>query len=230
MYHEARKVVESSVRVTHLFPLIGGVESPPNLEPGRGLCYGKNTEAEFESLFVRAQTSTALTPESLTAEPDSLHETEFLAPCGRGGQKLGFYGDLLLRGSQIVPALLWAVLARFSVGSDRRYGWGRLALAGTPQQQHDSFANGTVQEWDGEHPTVKCAGDSPVLAHVDADATLGLPAFEGDLEVIGGRDWDERRGSGQSVAQNRLCWAPGTRVTAECRFAVGPQGIWRVSS
>jgi hypothetical protein len=231
MYREARGAVESSVRLTHLFPLICGVESPPKLEPVRGLCYGKYTEPQFENMFVGAQTSTALTPESLTAENDALHETEFLAPRARDGHTtLGFYGDVLLRGTRITPAMLWAALAGFSVGSDRRYGWGRLALAGTPRQLHGSFAGGTVLEWNGDDPTVSYPAATAVPAHVEADANLGLPSFEGDLEVVGGRDWDEKRGSGQSVIKNRLCWVPGTQVTAACRFAVGPQGIWKVLS
>jgi len=227
MYKVTRSQVGQCLRTTHFFPVFGGEECTPIFDPGCGLRYGRYREEALECLLVSSQTTTALAPESLTAEPGALHETEFLSPRSRSGGKLGFRGYVILRG--IEPDLVWDALAKISVGADRHYGWGRLAMDGHPQQQGQIFSRFRVLGWDGPDPVVEQTDvASGVPSHVIAEKEQS--SCYGDLEVVGGLDWDAGRGAGQERVENRLCWAPGSRFPAGTRFSIEPEGVWRVAT
>ena len=117
------------------------LDSPENGMPQR----------HFEALFIGSSMQTAIVPDSNTAEENTLHESEFIAPVvktANGGQApVYFVGYVFIRdgafaetrdGKKVVTwegaeINLADAMTEISVGGDRKYGWGRLALdrAGT---------------------------------------------------------------------------------------------------
>lgn len=207
----------------------------PRFKEGEGLMYGRLTPEEFENRFVFSQSSAALYAASLTAEDGALHESEFLSPVGRRRaeekrKRLYFLGYFVLRDSPDLPLeTLQSAAARISVGADQRYGWGRLALVGFGPSGSGIFDEFDVFDADKGECGVRATNAAFHLpAHLEAGSKPHL-ALEGDIEMLSGRDWDNKKGgAGRSVVKARPCWAPGSRGKSDphARFIIQPEGYW----
>ncbi len=243
-YKRATEYVNASLRFTNFYPALDPSIAGGGFRPGylvdQGLVYGNQQGADLERAWVYSQTSAALAPGQLSAERGALHESEYLAPRGRnthadsggGAARLHFEGYALARNAETAEGLRPA-LALSMVGADRRYGWGRLRLL--PGEAGISPAGamfgdygpcGEVSgraEGDPRDPVVESDGPANLPAYLIAD---GITGIEGDLEAVGGRDWNAK-GSGGSVRTPKLCWMPGSVCADGRRFAIDPQGLWR---
>jgi len=231
MYARTQEDLGRWLRFTPFFACDGvEVLRPRYVE--EGLYYGRHTVGEFERRHVASQTSTALAAHSLSAEEGALHESEYLKPYR--GTRLEFEGYLLIRRELAVDSVRMA-LERCAVGADRRYGWGRLRLSANGLSEADRvFGVFTALQTDTSDAEGCDVAVEPaeaayeIPAHVVWSESLG--EFEGELEVVSGRDWSGG-GSGQRLPTARLCWAPGSRPRAngtKLRFAVDSKGMWFV--
>ncbi len=233
IYARAQERVKRCLRPTYFFPAGdadgGSVWRPRFDTTGRRM--GSLREWDFERRFLTSQTATALNAQRLSAEDGALHESEYLCPGNGGSKPLFFVGYLLVRRDVPVEWLNIA-LRECAVGADRRYGWGRLRLVSLVRQQN-MFGDFEVREWpEGRDPVVVCRGESRTLpAHVLYSAEA--KCFEGELEPVAGREWEQNQGSGRKITQAELCWAPGSRFLdqaepANYEFHMLDRGLWDV--
>lgn len=228
----------------------------PALEPEKplfpqytidGLSYGDKPAHTFERQFIRSFGQTAVLPNTNTAEDQSLHESEFIAPViedvDKRQRRVLFVGYLFVRmGCTVetrdgIKEVSWdggsgvnlrTALSEVFVGGDRAYGWGRIALDGEPAKVNPGeFVHGMEFDGTGERLLVRLPPDGPIPAHLPINTDLSL---KGDIEPLVSREWSEE-GPGQTVRplNNALCWMPGSilKETESHRrtFIIGPYGI-----
>lgn len=185
---------------------------------------------QLEQLYLNSMASASIDHQSETAAEGQLHEVEFIAPKDSQGQDVYLMGHLFVSDSHVEcqpTKVIWngidifaEALKTIQIGGERRYGFGCLELAGTPNEVKDIFG----QEFVGNAvlPLVKMKKDHALPFHCLAQ---GLDA-EGEIEPLIGREWDEDRGPGQVFAPERLmCWTPGSAVKSDCDIQIGPLGI-----
>lgn len=252
MYGSAATELEKLLRTTALFPVVLDDAQAsvledllPTISADEGRRWGEWTDEDFESEFVFSQASTAIDASAFSAEEGALHDSEYLAPVGRRGKRLGFRGYILVNEGLSVADVA-QVLNTCWVGADRRYGWGAIRLRNHPDEAPpftgDLFGCARLAGIDPSSGDPLLEPVNPgqffLPAHLlcpSADEGSACPAalnaFAGELEVVSGRNWHGRKGSGQDACAATLCWAPGSRfrddIHAGFRFAIGPQGLWR---
>ncbi len=185
------------------------------------LKYGDCTESEFESLFVKSYGQTAVFPDSNTAEDESLHESEFIAPCvGEEQSPVCFVGYIFIKdgaktkdnesvGWESGNIQLKGALSEIFVGGDRKYGWGRLLLDDREDKtDKDKFFDCPL-ELDSDRPEIIVTSQNPIPAHVTITNTL---KFKGDIEPLVGREIDtkDRMGFGRKLVHSGVFWTPGS--------------------
>jgi hypothetical protein len=237
-YKRTTGSVNRTLRFTNFYPTVtperDGAGFRPSYQRSKGLLYGEVTAAQFESEWVHSQTSTALAPERLSAEDGALHESEYLAPRrASDAARLYFEGYALARGAEAAEWLR-AALALCLIGADRRYGWGRLRLLNGASGMSPRATMFDGFRPDGEEPSLEVDGPPDPVVTSDGEVTLpahviadGVDGTEGDLEPVGGRDWNGK-GSGGAVLKPKLCWTPGSICDGVRHFAIGPTGLWRM--
>jgi hypothetical protein len=215
----------------------------------KGLKYGGCTESEFEGLFIKSYGQTAVLPESNTAEDESLHESEFIAPVIEDEYTkeqmpvyfVGyvFIGDSLKKKDD--ETLTWngkdiklrEIVSEIFVGGDRKYGWGRMVL-----NEENSKNTAVTHLFDNElildkaELKVKILSGKPIPAHLSINSDIRL---KGDIEPLVGREWGEvidregnkKIGSGQRISDAAICWMPGSILEKPkgITLPIGPYGI-----
>lgn len=188
-----------------------------------GLCYGQLSESVFERRFVRAHVTTALNPDSTCASEGSLHEVEFLRPHDRNGYRTRLQGWVFLNehGQKALGGAQWPKwLGDLQVGGERRYGFGRLRLAGKPDAV-ESLEDYAVT-LGGGRPTISVESDKPLWSHTLA---WGVKAW-GAIEPLVGRQTTESARFGRELTKARICWAPGSVCESAQHFTITANGIW----
>lgn len=223
-----------------------GAEQPatPHFQDGQWH-YGPLPAAQFEARFVTSLGQTAIAPESLTAETNTLHETEALSAYDlQDGTPARWQFTLYWRESEkaseregesanqresealtgLTLDAVVAALGTLTVGADRSAGLGRLKLESTqavPDVKGDAWP--TPLDWD----------DTRTLrAHVRV-ADLPGAQVRGRAEVIPWRRWKN------TPDADGKSWGPGQQQTVQCFYvpgceveqgwtpAIGPYGIWK---
>ena len=193
-----------------------------------GLGYGRWTEPEFELHYLAAHVTTALDPASTSAQAESLHEVEYLAPHDREGRRTRMRGWVWLDDVALerLAGDDWSVWPdELQVGGERRYGFGRLHLC-RPAAQEESLPAGYSFSGDGARPTLWIEAGKPLLAHALVD---GISA-QGMVEPVVGRETqcDSER-FGQHLTTAQLSWAPGSVTLQETFVLVNEWGTWRAA-
>lgn len=186
-----------------------------------GLKYGDYTESEFESLFIKSYGQTAILPDSNTAEDESLHESEFIAPCvGEDQSPVCFVGYIFIKDgaktedNQLVGwdsgnIQLKGALSEIFVGGDRKYGWGRLLLNDREAKTHKNKFFGYPLELEADRPEITVTSQNPIPAHVTIINNL---RFKGDIEPVVSREFatENKMGFGRKLVHTGVFWAPGS--------------------
>jgi hypothetical protein len=230
----------------------------PALDPARpflprfttdGLRFGAGeaataiSEAEFENMLIGSMTQTAITPQSLGAEDESLHETEFILNHPRGSLENGFapvyfVGHLWVHkdahmdlpnnksariGWNSGELSLRPAVERLIIGGETKYGAGRLKLfcenddSALDSEGFDLFGN----QWDASHgkPVIRLHSNAFLAAHaLAANFAKGLC---GDIDPLVGREWESKTdgpgvpgGAGRKRSEANICWVPGSRIVS----------------
>ncbi len=239
-------LLKTDVLVSYFYPALNP-DRPmmPRFADG-GLSYGDMCAHDFERSFIKSFGQTAILPESNTAEDQSLHESEFIAPMVedevKGQRRVYFVGYVFIKegaaifSSGINKAVGWDgsaaslknAVSEVFVGGDRKYGWGRLVLDDNRTEANPAkFFMGTKLGTEGTVPSGTVPQGTPIPAHLPVDTGLAL---KGDIEPLVSREWSNE-GPGQTIRafSNNLYWMPGSILeetdSRRRTFAIGPYGI-----
>ncbi|MBU1615854.1 hypothetical protein KJ693_11190, partial [bacterium] len=173
----------------------------------------------FERLFISSFGQTAIEPANLTAEDETLHEIEYIAPVieeKEEQQQVYFVGYIVINEA----GRSWKewkdikeAISKIFVGGERHYGFGRLSLVDKFSCQVNDFFGYVVDKNTGLFSIPK---DKPIPGHLSVNENVSL---KGDIEPLVGREWepgkDGKIGFGQKVSEAEICWVPGSALTKE---------------
>jgi len=233
--------VEQNLLTSYAYLLVGDELAAPRFQDG-GWYYGPLPAAQFEARFVTSLGQTAIAPGSLTAETNTLHETEALSAydlaTGQPAQwRFTLYRRVGEPASQregatlaaLPPAELLAALRTLTVGADRSAGLGRLE-----QEPAGAWEDVAGDAWPVPLDWEPAPGERVLRAHVRVD-TLPGDQVRGRVEAIPWRRWQNTPdadglswgpGQQQSVAR---CYIPGDEVTGDWQPVIGPYGRWQTA-
>lgn len=187
-------------------------------------------EATFAYRYLDSYASTALDYDRQSAAEGLLHEVEFIRARARpladeNPPQVYLLGQLYVQEELDTELVGWKeALARLQMGGERGYGWGRLDLRSNLS---------APQETGLPTPQVRLGKGEALVAHALAVSAAGRPAVsavQGPVEPLVGWERDNRAGRAADkpwrISQALICYAPGSVVTADATFAIGPYGIW----
>ncbi len=220
-YEEVGRKVNKELAFSYFYPATG---KDVDLWP-----WGDQAD-EFAWRYLGSYASTALNYGRNTAEEGSLHETEFIAPRTRDDRPVYLVGYIFEHQGCALP---WQeALSRLQLGGERTYGWGRVRLEpmSSPLSSGEKFfVDGLEMVLDGDRPTLKAKKDAPLLAHTLAAEFQGrqpVSSVRGPVEPLVGRETDPQGRFGASLPPARICWPPGSTLTADAKIIVREYGIW----
>lgn len=173
---------------------------------------------EFAWAFLGSYASTAL-EDSHSAEPGSLHETEFIAVRTRDAQQVYMVGYIFEKSD---CQLDWkSALGKLQLGGERGYGWGRVE--GKWKEVKDNRCFDYDLDCEGDYPLLTASEEVQLLAHLRAS---DIP-MEGIIEPLVGRETETNTGSfGKTLSKAEICWTPGSKVIMDGKFLIKKRGIW----
>ena len=220
-YKNVGQRVHQELAFSYFYPAVG---ETVDLWP-----WGETAE-EFAWRYLGSYASTALNYSCNTAEEGSLHETEFIAPFTRDGQPVYLIGYIFECQGCTLP---WQdVLSRLQLGGERTYGWGRVRLekmSSLLSGGEKFFVDGLEMTLDGKRPVLQASKDAPLLAHALAAEFQGcqpVSSVRGPVEPLLGRETDPQGRFGAHLPEARICWPPGSTLTADAEIIIGEYGIW----
>jgi len=191
-----------------------------------GLCYGGLRQHKFERRYLAAHVTTGLDPTTTSAEAASLHEVEFIAPVNQDGARTRIGGWVFLRDAALEKlggeAKWHSWLRDLQVGGERRYGFGRLRLAGAPKAVYR--LDGYDVELKAVRPRIAAENGKPFWAHTLSENTKA----RGLIEPLVGRETRAGASFGQRLTRARICWTPGSISEASQQFVIAGDGIWEL--
>jgi len=232
LYREVGDVVHDTLAFTYLYPTTHA-DGMIDLWPW---------DDGFRARFLSTYASTALSYPQQSAEEGSLHEVECITPHTLdGGQVVYLAGYILAQDG----APDWqSALSRLQFGGERGYGWGWVepvkidALNVPPPQPGYALFGGLYMLEPDTWPPVLVAQDNrethsvPLLAHtlaVDSSGRQAISGVNGVVEPLVGRETAPDGRFGIQVSQARICYAPGSQVTAATTFRITAYGLWELA-
>lgn len=244
-YEDIGNIMRKDIVPGYFYPTID-IAKPlfPKIEADE-INYGEFSEQEFERHFIHSYGQTGIESANLSAEENSLHETEYISPDVKidaqskttpvyfvgllfikekttyNGKSIGWdKGDIKL--SECIKPLF--------VGGERKYGFGWLEL--------DIEKSGFVEDYFGytfelnkETPIINVKQKKPGLAHIEIDQNSDINQFVGQIEPLVGREFGigvGKNGHGQNIVYSGVYLIPGTIGDKEQKYTVEPMGIWKL--
>lgn len=209
-----------------------------------GLKFGSISQNEFEKKFITSIASTAIQPESLTAEEGMLHEIEIINPYTIDNGKPVYIKGLLwvknksnngfkiTTNEETINILYNDNQVNFNkdfqiqIGGERRYGFGLIELVELKKITDLNLADfpGTWREDKGE-VVISIPNGGFIWAHTKVTLTLKI---KGDIELIVGKDWDPEKGAGRRLKSEGLFWFPGSILIEDKEFKIVDFGWWEL--
>lgn len=231
LYQEMGKKVDNNLRFSY-FHLVDQPEVELNCCDTSGLWpwqFKKNNNGGenlglFDWKYLNCYAGSPINSQKV-AEDGGLHETEYIMPFTREGKQVYLLGWVCERKGYEINNWKEA-LNRIQLGSERSYGWGRLACTNI---EEDLTMFGAKLDLEYNEPVVVMPRNGYVTAHVSL-SDIGPDKlendFEGSIEMLTGRLTKEASKYGRAFDVLQPCWAPGTRVLTEKKFSLGPKGIY----
>jgi hypothetical protein len=227
-YGKKGQMLLENARFTYLFPAEGDGEAwrawLPRYEERDGLVWrredrpdGKHhlTDRQMRRRLLDTRASTAINPDSDTAEEGSLRETECVLPRWRDtASPVAFVGYVFLKQG-------WREVCDVTtlfLGGDTRYGLGRLQRV---EWKSASDVFGAQVDLRKELPTVQT---DRLLAHTRAGGCT--QEIMGTRELLAG--WDRTKVDPFSALSETALWTPGSKVRngLMVTWKLGQNGIW----
>lgn len=237
-YEEIGKKLDQWVRLSYLFPAQKDTNEwrvwLPKFCEGKGLIWYRLDapdqpveERHFRTWLLYTRPSTAIEPETETAEEGTLREHEIIMPISTWGrdvpEKVALMGYLFVWES--VDSFLFDRLRktkRLFIGGDSRYGQGWIERE-DDLRLSDSFLGYKTALDDLQGPVITT---SHILAHTLAENTENnqIPELKGELETLTGRD---QISHWEGLFSGHICWVPGSICQKEKPFIISSYGIWK---
>jgi len=231
-YQKYGELLRTNVLLSYFYPALDpDVPLLPEFTDD-GLKYGGCAESEFESLFIKSYGQTAVLPDSNTAEDESLHESEFIAPVvmdeeTKEQSPVYFVGYVFIKDGTKVDGREFGLenmknaIKEICVGGDRKYGWGSLLLDDREATTHRNKLFDYPLELDTDRPEITVPSNKPIPAHV---AIINSLKFKGDIEPVVGREFDtkDKKGFGRKLVHSGVFWTPGSILAA---FSLSEYGM-----
>jgi hypothetical protein len=251
-YEKMGELVSQQIAFSYLYPESESSKPLFPYQSQNGLAYGFNEGKEvlpadvFAWRYLNSYASTALDYNANAAEEGSLHETEFIAPKTRPDGS-PCKGDVYLTGYVFVRTecvlSYWPMAIReLQIGGERKSGWGRVRLIGQPREvtKPDEKLFGLIEyDLSTGQPTVVVKTEMPLLSHASLPPVSGQAAitFNGSIEPLTYRAWDQHKGAGQDIQTKGVYYTPGTVLksqqsiqqepnTQHMRFMINQYGLW----
>jgi len=208
-------------------------ELKPKFENTVGLKYGELALSEFEKRFITSIPSTAIEPETMSAENESLHEIEVISPKdNKTGKQLFLSGYIFINNSsdsnftislekskvKINDKSISSILKEgIFVGGERRYGFGYIQLQNISEERD----NGKF-EVRNEGIYMRLKQEEPIESHIVINNGTSL---KGEIEAVSGREWG-KKGSGRKESISKfIAWVPGSLMIEEKYLKINKFGI-----
>ncbi len=164
--------------ITCFYPKIGdGEVLYPKYQDGE-FYLGEMSEREFRYEFVTTYLSTAISPNSLNAKDESLHEIDIILPQDKDEKKQFFWVGYLKIDEDIeIPKEIY-------IGSDSRYGFGLMRLEGEPIEENFDYEVVKGKYNNNDYPK-----NEPISNFVE----FNNQKFIGELELLAEFDFSENR-------------------------------------
>jgi len=244
-YQKVGNFIKKTMRFGYLYPYTNNLLFLPKYTE-KGLMYNSLHQNVFEKKIISSIASTAIDPDSLSAQEGMLHEIEFVSPytIDKGDQVFmeGLLwikeysenglsvtresNDLVIKYGETNIDFATDLANSIQIGGERRYGFGLIELCKESFKEIDnkrleSFP-GLWSENEGE-VYLTLEPDTPVWSHVLSSDRI---CIKGDIEPFVGRDWDSDRGSGRRLKGLGLFWSPGSIIKKEMTFKNSEFGLW----
>ena len=229
----SKELLNKSIFISYFYPALDPDIPLLPRYTDEGLKYGNCSAAGFERLFIKSYGQTAVLPESNTAEDESLHESEFIAPVvedenTKEQMPVYFVGYIFVKDeSESQWETIKESVKEIFVGGDRKYGWGRLKLIEEYTRPENISFFGYTMSLDTENgnPKITIPYNKPIPAHIPIDSNIKL---KGDIEPLVGREWGSK-GAGQEIKlrDEKIYWMPGSLLQLQLGkpLQIGPYGI-----
>jgi len=210
-----------------------------------GLKFGELQQNTFEKKFISTMASSAIQPQSLTAEEGMLHEIEFINPTViDNGEKVFLKGLLWINeiseeGLNILKEDNETSIfsnneyevkiqkgLQLHIGGERRSGFGLVELKEIKKiSNSDLTSTGFFGEWKEQNKeiVISLRTNDPIWAHAKHSSNLKI---KGDIEFIVGREWDTQKGAGKLLRVEDLSWVPGSILIEDKKFKITDFGLW----
>jgi len=256
IYDEFKEFVKKHLIFSYFYPIRGEDILYPTYE--EGLKFRNMSKEDFENKFISSYVSTAVNPNSRTAEEGSLHEFEYISSKIRKNDNVHFIGYLFFNeggnrsifikelNDEIIieksgkEVQLFKEIERIQVGGERNYGFGWLDLVNHQPKSdkvnlYDSNSSAKVNL--KENLTLENTGNNEsitALSHVNIE-NLNFESIQGDIEPFLGREWGnekDKKGAGQKISDPIICLTPGTkfRLKENTKLTINDYGIWQLKT
>lgn len=177
-----------------------------------GIKWSALSQDQFERRFIASFTTTAIEHSSRTAEDESLHEIELVShqTIEDDSRQVYLRGYIFLNDVDpekltLMGVRLERLLSSLQIGGEQRYGFGKLLL------KDGKCSSVTRPVWAESFKQDKA---SIILdehhKYVPGHVGYGNIELGGDVELLSGRNWNDKKGAGQDMPPAELCWQPGS--------------------
>jgi len=204
------------------------------------------SEHHFQNCFIGSFGQTAISPNSNTAQDETLHESEFIrsqveyrSKDGKSTREVYFVGYVFMRENKTTQNghnVGWvkgdipikSAIQEIFVGGDTKYGWGRLILA--ESHSNPTRAYGYPLFLGDSAPKIEIESGGPIPCHLKINCQKKI---KGDVEPLVWRAWNSHKktdginvGPGMRIESGGFYWMPGSIVQDEKpKMAVGKYGL-----
>lgn len=246
-YQKVGEFLKKAVRFGYFYPCVDDTLYLPQYTE-EGLKFGHLPQTDFEKRFISSIASTAIQPQSLTAEEGTLHEIEFISPYKiDDGKKVYLKGLLWVNEVSENGFIIsknddgftlsyngksqdFKKGCQLQVGGERKYGFGLIELEEVKLiDRNDKDLNkiGFFGKWEESENEVRISleEDQWVWVHVKYNSELKI---KGSIEPLVGREWDyiNNKGAGRKIVVHGLFWVPGSVLAEKSLFKITEFGFW----
>jgi len=170
---------------------------------------------KFKKILLTSLQSTAINPETFSAEESTLREIEVIKQFWNSldYSQVGFVGCVFIRDEGLNNEIFG--IKELFLGADTRYGFGRIGCEDDTFSEEKCF--GKQVRLHGLNPVIKT---DTIFGHLKAGLQTDI---KGSMELV--QQWDTGK-----ILISGLAWVPGSYFSGEKEFEILPDGFWVLNS